>query len=151
MLNLSDRLKLEFKSKGIVAFSFCCRPGCSGTYDEDSEFDYRKNGIFFIRLHLSGMNFDANPDQCSVYYSNFNYLIKNWKQEEDILHDWCKIVGLLKNDYQIIKPNSENNSIIIKFKKQLLLKDNLIEEQENNNSNFYSLSNEQVNDLFKII
>ena len=101
MCKISEILENKFKPMGIVAFYFCCGPGCTGTYDEESSFRYRDKGIFFIRLHLTGMNFYPNPRQCCVYYSDFDYLLKNWKDEEKVLHDWCETIGLLKKDSNI--------------------------------------------------
>ena len=126
MSKLSEKLEKHFKPLGIVAFSFCCHSGCTGAYDEyDLSFEFREKGIFFIRLHLTGMNFYPNPRQCCVYYLDFDYLVKNWEKEENILHDWCKIIGLSREDYQIIKPESDKKAVFIKFYKKLLLEDEL--------------------------
>ena len=131
MPKLSEKLEKHFKPQGIVAFSFCCRPGCTGVYDEyDSSFEFREKGIFFIRLHLTGMNFYPNPRQCCVSYSDFDYLLKNWEDEKNILDDWCQIIGLSKEDYQIVKPESDKKAIIIKFHKKLLLEDEFDEDVE---------------------
>lgn len=128
MCKISEILENKFKPMGIVAFSFCCGPGCTGTYDEESSFRYRDKGIFFIRLHLSGMNFYPNPTTCSVYYSDFEYLIENWEEEKNILHNWCEIIGLLKQDYKILEPKSEKDAITINIEKKLLLEDEFDDE-----------------------
>ena len=56
--NLQHELERVFKPMGLVAYSNCCRWGCTGAYDEDdAEFVPRNKGIYFIRLHLNGMNY----------------------------------------------------------------------------------------------
>ena len=132
MSKLSEKLENHFKPLGIVAFSFCCHPGCTGTYDEyDSSFEYREKGIYFIRLHLGGMNFYHNPIECFASYSDFDYLIKNWQEEENILIDWCRIIGLSKGEYKIIQPKSKNNAITIRFEKELSIIDEFKSDEFN--------------------
>lgn len=60
--NLQAALEAEFRPLGIVPFSNCCRLGCSGTFEEeDPDFDIRSTGVFFIRLHLNGLNYRSHP------------------------------------------------------------------------------------------
>ena len=105
--NLQLRLKQFFKPLGIVAYSLCCREGCTGAYDEnDEDFVHRLKGIVFIRLHLDGMNYDSldhnlNPKVCYASYHDFDYLMGNWEQEKDILDQWCFILGLSSHEYQV--------------------------------------------------
>ena len=60
--DIEDKLQEHFEPLKIVAFSNCCRLGCTDNYG-DYNFQMRENGILFIRLHLKGLNFIMNPNQ----------------------------------------------------------------------------------------
>ena len=126
-MTLNEKLQQDFeaafKPQGIVAFSNCCRLGCTGTYEEDDP-DFKHNqdgGIFFIRLHLNGMNYNAQPKAVYAHYSNYQYLMQHWAAEEAKLDKWAWILGLQKGEYTINKPPNENTAIEITFEKQFQL------------------------------
>ena len=55
--------------------STCCNYACSGSYNEDGTFLGREDGgMFYIRLHLDGMNFDPEPVQVAASYGSWEYL-----------------------------------------------------------------------------
>lgn len=118
---IAINLQKHFKNLGIAAFTNCCRIGCTGTYEENESFEYRENGIIFVRLHLNGMNFTSNPSSCFAYYQNYDYLNQNWEEELEHLKTWCNIIGLEEKDYSIIKPENETKAIKIEFFKNLHL------------------------------
>jgi hypothetical protein len=85
-------LKNEFKKKGILAYTNCCRWGCTGAYDEEDDFEERETkGIYFIRLHTDGMNYKSQPTFTTALYEDFDYLMDNWVQECTILDKWCEV------------------------------------------------------------
>ena len=90
--DLCKALEEHFRPKGVVAFSRCCRLGCTGTYGENPNFEEREKGIYFIRLHLAGMNYDPNPKDCYAHYVDFTYLMDNWDEERKLLTQFCRIV-----------------------------------------------------------
>jgi hypothetical protein len=127
MLNvkLQQDLEAAFKPLGIVAFSNCCRLGCTGTYEEDDP-DFKINeegGICFIRLHLNGMNYRSLPDSASAMYESHDYLMQHWAAEEAKLDQWAAILGLQKGEYTITKPRNQEQAIIIKFLKPVQLEE----------------------------
>ena len=120
---LQTELEQAFKPLGIVAYTNCCRLGCTGTYEEDDP-DFRltdKPGIYFFRLSLSGMNYICQPRSVSVYYSNFSSTMENWETEEAKINHWTSILGLSKPDFTVDKPQMEEDEIIIRFHKPLEL------------------------------
>jgi len=124
MLNeeLQENLKMHFKPLKIVAFSNCCRWGCTGSYDEeDRTFEGRDKGIYFIRLHLNGMNYLANPKYCYAQYTDYHYLMDHWSEERNLLVQWCKVLGLLEGQFKIVKPESDIQAIQINFQQPLNL------------------------------
>jgi hypothetical protein len=134
MLNakLQQDLEAEFKPLGIVAYSNCCRLGCTGTYEEDDP-DFKINeegGIFFIRLHLNGMNYNSQPKAVYAQYENYDYLMQHWAAEEAKLDQWAAILGLQKGDYTINKPPNQHNAIEIKFEKQVQLEEPYDEDED---------------------
>jgi hypothetical protein len=85
-------LKNEFKKKGILAYTNCCRWGCTGAYDEEDDFKERETkGIYFIRLHTDGMNYNPQPTFTTALYGDFDYLMDNWAEECTILDKWCEV------------------------------------------------------------
>ena len=125
---LKIALEEEFKPHGIVAFSTCCRWGCTGSYDEDDDYFFERNmGIYYIKLYLDGMNYEPSPKCCYVEYNDFDWLIENWVQERKILVRFCHILGLSETsnppDFTIEKPIDYNDSIKIQFKSGQLLLD----------------------------
>eukprot|EP00039_Didymoeca_costata_P008462 m.112615 g.112615 ORF g.112615 m.112615 type:complete len:184 (+) comp14094_c1_seq4:1006-1557(+) len=123
--NLKKALQEEFKPKGIVAWSGCCRWGCTGSYDED-DHEWRENvsrdqGIFYIRLHLDGMNYRPDPESCWAYYQDFDYLTKNWNQERRFCEKFCEILGLSVGEYVIRQPTNSATAVCITFLKPLTL------------------------------
>jgi hypothetical protein len=122
-LRLKDALQEEFEPRGIVAYSGCCRWGCTGSYDEDSEsFESRNKGIYYIRFHLSGMNYSETVESCAVSYCDtenqgnaFAYLMDNWNAEVQVLQRFFEILGLQENQYRIVKPESARTAIMLYF------------------------------------
>lgn len=133
MLNLNQELKdkLEdfFEPLGIVAWSGCCKWGCTGSYGGDGqdidEFKSRDNGIYYIKLHLSGMNYYPDVTSCYAAYccedknKTHEYLMEHWEDEVKYLHRFCEILGLRTDEYEIEKPDSANVSIGIHFKRPI--------------------------------
>jgi hypothetical protein len=94
--------------------------GCTGTFEEeDPYFVFRPKGIFFIRMHLNGMNYRYQIDSAYASYDDFDYLMKNWDNEVALLHRWCKIVGVSK--FKINKPETSKEAIWIMFDEKLEL------------------------------
>jgi hypothetical protein len=121
--NLQTELEAAFKPLGIVAYSNCCRLGCTGTYEEDDP-DFKitdKDGIYFIKIYLSGMNYIHNPQSAHACYYKFDYLMSNWEAEESKLDHWASILGLSKDEYFIKKPQNQQEAIHIEFHKPLAL------------------------------
>lgn len=126
--DLKDRLEEEFSPIGLVAYSGCCRWGCTGSYGGDGQDDFedRKNGIYYIRLHLEGMNYDAHPDSCYASYcaeegDAHEYLMDHWDEEVRLIRKFCEILGLTKEDYTISKPPDARTTIGIHFNRPLNL------------------------------
>ncbi len=119
---LQEKLKQHFKPLGIIAFSNCCRHGCTSTYEIDSDFELRPNGIYFIRLHLNGMNYQSNPKKCYASYDDFDYLQKNWEDEKQLVVQWCSCLGLKTGQYEIAMPVSpQDHGVKIEFEKPVRL------------------------------
>lgn len=118
---ISIKLEQYFKPLGIAAYTNCCRLMCTGTYADDFYFEIREKGIFFIRLHLDGMNFNPLPERCFANYDDFEYLTNHWNEEKILLEKWCSLVGLQIGEFTIIKPLCEKQAVEIKFKKPLNL------------------------------
>eukprot|EP00049_Salpingoeca_infusionum_P018440 m.357277 g.357277 ORF g.357277 m.357277 type:complete len:133 (+) comp17768_c0_seq1:172-570(+) len=116
-------LEAEFKPKGIVAYSGCCRWGCTGSYDEtDPEFQVRdQGGVFYIRLHLAGMNYRPTVEACYAMYEDIAYLREHWEQERALLAKFCHLLGYEDGGFEIVKPESERRAIEIKFLQPLEL------------------------------
>ena len=76
MKDLKYKLESTFKPLGIVAFTNCCRIGCTGTYEEDDDFQFDElNGnIFFFNLSLDGMNYKQHV---FVQYRNHSFVVQN--------------------------------------------------------------------------
>ena len=112
-------LKAYFKPLGIVAYSGCCTWGCTGSYDEDDDFQERfegdNGGIYYIQLYLCGMNYHKDVSEVAVHYGSFGYLMKNWEHERELLDEFCRIVGKSSNEYVINEPDSEVDCITITF------------------------------------
>lgn len=128
--DLQKRLEEKFKPLGIVAYSNCCRLGCTGTYGEDYGFQMREKGILFFRLHLNGMNYREHPKTIPIIYDDYNYLIEHWNEECDLIKEWCSTVGA--NIEKIEKPLSNDIAIKLSFTKHLNLekmKEDLSDEQ----------------------
>lgn len=135
---LKDKLEKVFKPLGIVAWSGCCRWGCTGSYGGDGqseeEFKSRDNGIYYIRLHLDGMNYYPDVTSCYTSYccededKAYEYLMEHWKQEIKYLHWFCETLGLRTDEYEISKPESDKTAIGIHFKRSLGL-DPLLEPE----------------------
>mmetsp|Transcript_107288 Transcript_107288/g.149584 ORF Transcript_107288/g.149584 Transcript_107288/m.149584 type:complete len:145 (+) Transcript_107288:71-505(+) len=137
---LQHEMERVFKPLKLVAYSNCCRYGCSGSYNEtDPEFESRDQGIFFIRLHLSGMNYHEHPQECYAQYQDHDYLMKNWDEEHAILVKWCGVLGLQPGEFTISKPATEREAIRIRFAQPLNLEaqkysDDEEEEEEDENN-----------------
>jgi hypothetical protein len=136
---LCDELESVFKPLGIVAFSRCCRWGCTGSYDEEDpnwcEKTGRQKGIYYIRLHLDGMNYDPAPECCFAMYSDFEYTMNHWDEECELLMRFCRIVyGDEKNGknsrFRIEKPENESRGIGIFFEDPLTLQPMPADEEE---------------------
>ena len=125
LVTRATRLKLEehFKPLGIAAYTNCCRMWCTGTYADDLDFEVRKKGIFFIRLHLDGMNYVPQPLHCYANYDDFEYLTKHWTEEKELLEKWCSLIGLKVGEFTIIEPSCGQEAVKIKFKNPLNLED----------------------------
>lgn len=124
-LQLQEKLEAAFKPQGIVAYSNCCRLGCTNTYEEhDPEFNINEEGgICFIRLYLNGMNYDQNPQKVYAEYDSHKYLMQHWAAEEAKLDQWAAILGLQQNEYKITKPRNQDTAICITILKDLELEE----------------------------
>lgn len=131
--DLQQALQDEFSPRGIVAYSCCCRWGCTGSYDEDDDEDFKvreSDGIYYIRLHLDGMNYNDKPTSCYASYGNFEYLMDHWEEECAIIAKWCEIVGLQPSEYVIEKPEHGRRGVGILFGKPLDLEEQPEESEE---------------------
>ena len=122
---LAHKLEAHFKPLGIAAFSRCCRFRCTATYADDPVFEdlSRDQGIYFIRFHLDGMNYNERPKGASAYYCDFDYLMREWESEKALLVQWCSILGLKPGDYTIEKPRNENIRVLIDFAAPYILEE----------------------------
>lgn len=129
---IKDKLQNYFEPLGIVAYSECCRWGCTGSYDEGNpDFVVRKtDGLYFIRFHLDGMNYNPNERSVAASYVDHNYIMDNWESEEKLLKKFCQIIGLEEDEYEIIKPKKQETCIMIEFKKPLELQKFETESEE---------------------
>lgn len=132
---LQERLKEHFKPLGIVAYSLCCRWGCTDSYEEtDGDFKERfkgdDGGVYFIRLHLHGMNYNPAVRMVAASYGSFEYLMKNWDQEKALIDKFCEIVGKAPHEYKIVKPNSIARCIMIHFCEPLNLDEEVYEDED---------------------
>ena len=126
---LQADLETVFRPLGIVAFSTCCNYACSGSYNEDGTFLGREDdGIYYIRLHLDGMNFDPEPVQVAASYGSWEYLDMHWDTECQMLAGWCAVLGLKEGDYTIMKPESIKTCVLISLKKHPELEDFIDDE-----------------------
>lgn len=90
--DLQERLQNEFEPNGIVAFTKCCRYGCTGNYGDDEDFEVRKDGgIYFIWLSLSCMNYRPLVDCVYASYDNNDYLMEHWEEECTMMKRWLLI------------------------------------------------------------
>lgn len=129
--SLMSEMELVFKPRGIVGYSACCRLGCTGAYDEDDDnFKYREQGIFFFKLFLSGMNYEQNPRVAYVQYESIDYINQNWESEKRIIDEWCRVLGLRDGQYSIEKPETEDKAIAIRFVRPLDLEPVDSDEEE---------------------
>ena len=120
--SLQSDLENEFKSLKILAFTNCCKCSCAGAYEYDDDFpEFRDLGIYFFRLHLNGMNYTEHVTRVCVHWDGtIEWLNNNWQQELDLIKRWCQIV-IPDEEYTVKKPESETTTIIIEFKKPLVL------------------------------
>ena len=110
-----------FFHEGLLAFSNCCHYGCSHAYGaHDIRFQPRE-GIYFIRLHLNGMNYDDGATMVAASYADYDYLDEHWDAERDMLVRWCGILGLEEGEFDIEKPGGIETCVAIHFKKPLEL------------------------------
>lgn len=129
--DLKTALEREFKPLGIVAYSGCCRWGCTGSYGGDGQspedFVSRDHGIYYIRFTLDGMNYNDSVTSCYASYcapdgvDTYQYLVDNWDAESKILHRFCRVLGLSPDEYTLSLPDSINTKIGIHFTKPYLL------------------------------
>lgn len=136
-LQLQQNLEAAFKPQGIVAYSNCCRLGCTDTYEEyDPDFKINeKGGICFIRLHLNGMNYTQNPRKVYALYDDHKYLMQHWATEEAKLDQWAAILGLKRNEYKITKPRNQDTAILIDILKDLELEEPPADDTEDADMN----------------
>ena len=128
--DLQDKLAEHFRPLGIVAYSNCCRPGCSGTYEQDDDFKDRKLGIYMFRLHLNGMNYSQEVDRISIHWGEkIKWLEEHWEQETQLIDEWCQIV-CPGTTYQIEKPTSKKRAIMLNFDTPLILEEKPEESDE---------------------
>ena len=120
---LQARLRQRFHPLGIVAYSNCCRLGCTDAYDDCPgfpDFELRSRGIIFIKLFLNGMNYKAHVKTVYVQYEeDYEYLVSHWEEEKGLLVEWCEVVqstlGLPAGGYTIEQPKDVSKCIIIHF------------------------------------
>ena len=120
VINLENKLTSVFKPLGVAAFSRCCRFACTETYADRSDFQARE-GVYFFRFHLDGINYQPDVYSVAVHYDDIKFLLENWSSEEAMIHKWCKTIAVHKSNYTIIKPTSEDKSVMIEFVKPLKL------------------------------
>lgn len=122
-VDLKRRLHEEFGPKGIIAWSGCCRLGCTGSYDEyDDAFSMRKApGIVFFPLHLEGGNYAAERSDVWVNYLDLSYVRTHWDEEKAFIDRWCEIVGLGANEYKVTLPEDQNRAIEVRFTRPVML------------------------------
>lgn len=120
---LQKAFEEAFRNEGILAFSNCCHFACSSAYNErDPFFIVREKGIYFVRLHLNGMNYSHDETfLVAANYADYDYLIENWDSECKILERWCQVLGLGAGDFTIEKPPSLAHCVLISFKAPLEL------------------------------
>jgi hypothetical protein len=140
--DLQRDLHFVFIHKGIVGFSNYMNQyfenedtvngDTEGTEDTEPAFVPRaQGGIFFTHIHLNGFNYD--PDKycrgglstqvpsVEASYIDFSYLIDNWESECDLLYRWSAVLGLQRDEVNIVKPESRKHCVLILLKKNLKL------------------------------
>lgn len=128
---LAEALEAHFRPFGIVAYSRCCNIHCTGSYNEDDHFQWRKTpGISYFKLFLSGMNYDPEPEECYVQYEDWQYIDENWEAEKQLIKDWCNIVLGSSSGVEIIKPEDETKAITVCFPYPLQLDQVFNEDEE---------------------
>jgi len=74
--DLQALFRHHFKPLGIVAYTACCRLGCTATYDEEDEDVWRRpQGIVFFLLTLDGMNYRQIKKDVYAQYFDSEYLL----------------------------------------------------------------------------
>jgi len=120
---IADLLFAEFEPIGIAAYTCCCKYLCTGTYADEDEWrkTSRKNGIYFFRFTLDGMNY-FNNKRHGVYahYCDYDYLIHEWESEKKIVERWCNAIGLYEGDYTVEQPE-QGKAVWVEFNKPYLL------------------------------
>ena len=134
--DLQKDLETVFSPRGIVAFSNCCKFECSSAYNlRDENFRVRQeDGIYFIRLHLNGMNYYPCVDTIPFMYGSLEYLNKHWEQEQQLIAQFCAVIGLEEGKYTIQKPKSIDRCIIVEKFKPLHLEPEKYEEDDDYDS-----------------
>ena len=113
-----------FRPEGIVAFSNCrnWEIGYYLAYEDDPTFQLRRQGIRFFNVHLNGMGYNSlRANGCSVHFRDLEYLLDHWDEECDIIRRWCAVLGLGQNEFTAKKPESENMTITVRFKRAVCL------------------------------
>ena len=142
--DLQKDLETVFSPRGIVAFTNCCKIECSGAYNEvDESFRVRQDdGIYFIRFTLNGMNYSpdkyvmfaamsnkskdkGDSEYCfhgiAISYGSLEYLYEHWEQEQQLIAQFCAVIGLEEGEFKIHKPKSIRTCIMVENYKPLQL------------------------------
>jgi hypothetical protein len=118
---LKKQIEDMFKPLGIIGYSNCCRLGCTQSYDEDydGKFVLRPHGIIYFKLFLSGMNFDPSPTIVYIEHRGVEYLNAHWDEELALITKWCELLGRAPGEYEVVRPATSNQAIVVKFAKAL--------------------------------
>ena len=140
-------LELVFSQEGILAFTNCCS-NCTDSYADcsDSTFSHREReqGIAFFKFFLSGGNYISwGVSTAYVAYTDLDYLLQNWEDECDIIRRWCAVLEV--KDYEVEKPKSEQECIVVRFKQPVDLEfySETDEEEEEEEEDFDRASDDE--------
>ena len=129
---LQRDLETVFRHEGITAFSNFCIVNGTANYSELPGFrgrmppwnpyaspENKHGGIYFIKVFFNGENYHDSVDTAHAGYFDLDYLLENWETECEVLKRWCAVAGV--EEYEVIKPESINECVQVKFKEPLAL------------------------------
>ena len=116
--SLADKLDAEFESRGIVAYTRCCRASvCTGTYADSPDWKRRQQGVHYFQFALGGEWCYSPVGLVSVHYFDRNFLLYNWEAETAIIRQWCAVIGVTADYIQF--PDDEDTTIVVVLRRPI--------------------------------